>query len=80
MGYPSSDFCVVCDNNLSEICRDCSDGEVSRLRGALQNVMMMLNHNESPDKTVKWIENVLSLDLSKDDVDGDDFYTFKGKA
>jgi hypothetical protein len=56
---------------------DTLEGEVARLRGALMNVMLMLNHNKSPAECAEWINNVLSVDLTDDDKD---FYHHKGKA
>ena len=56
-------------------------GEVARLRGALMNVMMMLNHGTSPAECAEWINDVLAVDLTDDsDDDNDEFYHHKGKA
>lgn len=51
--------------------------ENARLRNALMNVMMMLSHNRDPNECAKWIEEVLSLDLTDGDlVDDNEFYSF----
>lgn len=55
------------------------EAEVTRLRRALMNVAMMLNHNKSPAKCVEWINDVLAIDWT-DDSDDKDFYHHKGKA
>ncbi len=58
--------------------------ENARLRGALMNVMIMLSHNRDPNECAKWVEEVLSLDLTDGDLNADnEFYSFepnKGKA
>lgn len=53
------------------------NGEIARLRGALMNVTLMLNHNYNPNKCAEWIENVLSLDLIKENNNNSEFYSFQ---
>ena len=57
------------------------EGEIARLRGALMNVMLMLNHNKNPAECAEWIREVLSVDLTiANDSDDKEFFHHKGKA
>jgi hypothetical protein len=52
------------------------EAEIARLRGALMNVMMMLNHNRNPIECAEWIGKVLVMNLTDD---RDQFFHYKEK-